>query len=163
MSDNTYLTEQQRIEKERLERERIDREKLDARHDDHVQHGIDDNPNNDPEKAAIGGGVAGAVVGAIAGSMLGPLGAAAGAVVGATAGGTLSGAGVAVVDKFDNDNTVSGLGKDPTLDIDEAEKIDPATGKPYHRFDTRHDFSTDEPIKPEPITPMYDKDGHRIN
>ena len=70
---------------------------------DNVQHGIDDNPNGDAEKGAVGGAVGGAVVGALAG---GPIG----AVVGAVAGGIASGVGVAAVDRVDNDNTVSGLG-----------------------------------------------------
>lgn len=70
---------------------------------DGVQHGIDDNPNHDAEKGAVGGAVGGAVVGGLAG---GPIG----AVIGAVAGGVASGAGVAAVDKVDNDNTVTGLG-----------------------------------------------------
>lgn len=37
--------------------------------DNNVQHGIDDNPSNDPQKGATLGGLA---VGAAAGSMAGP-------------------------------------------------------------------------------------------
>ena len=79
----------------------------DVRTDDGIQHGIDDNPNNDAKKGAAGGAVGGAVVGALAG---GPLG----AVVGAIAGGVASGAGVAAVDKVDNDDTVTGVGHGTT-------------------------------------------------
>ena len=75
----------------------------DVRTDDGIKHGIDGNPNHDAEKGAAGGAVGGAIVGALAG---GPVG----AVVGAVAGGVASGAGVAAVDRVDNDNTVSGLG-----------------------------------------------------
>jgi outer membrane lipoprotein SlyB len=77
--------------------------------DDNVQHGIDDNPRNDAEKGAALGGVGGAVVGGLAG---GPVG----AVVGAVAGAVTSGAGVAAVDRVDNDNTVTGVGTGATRD-----------------------------------------------
>ena len=76
---------------------------LDNTRTDGVQHGIDDNPNHDAEKGAVGGAVGGAVVGGLAG---GPVG----AVIGAVAGGVASGAGVAAVDRVDNDNTVTGVG-----------------------------------------------------
>lgn len=82
-----------------------------TRTEDGVQHGIDDNPNHDAEKGAVGGAVGGAVVGALAG---GPIG----AVIGAVAGGVASGAGVAAVDRVDNDNTVSGVGHGVTPDHD---------------------------------------------
>lgn len=75
--------------------------------DDGIQHGIDDNPNHDAEKGAVGGAVGGAIVGGLAG---GPIG----AVIGAVAGGAASGAGVAAVDKVDNDDTVTGLGQGVT-------------------------------------------------
>jgi len=81
--------------------------------DDNIQHGIDDNPNNDAKKGGILGAVGGAVVGAAAG---GPIG----AVIGAVAGGIASHAGVAAVDRVDNDNTVSGVGHGATGDIDES-------------------------------------------
>ena len=81
--------------------------------DDGIRHGIDDNPNKDAEKGAAGGAVGGAVVGALAG---GPVG----AVIGAVAGGVASGAGVAAVDRVDNDNTVTGLGHGATTDSSRA-------------------------------------------
>ena len=77
---------------------------------DSIQHGIDDDPNNDATKGGIGGAVGGAVVGGLAG---GPLG----AVVGAVAGGVASAAGVAAVDKVDNDNTITGVGSGATRDV----------------------------------------------
>jgi len=77
---------------------------------DKVQHGIDDDPNNDAEKGATLGGVGGAVTGAVAGAMAGPVGAVVGAVVGGLAGAGLSGAAVGVVDRIDNDNNISGVG-----------------------------------------------------
>jgi len=79
--------------------------------DDNIQHGIDDNPNNDAGKGAALGGVGGAVVGGLAG---GPVG----AVIGAVAGAVGSGAGVAAVDSVDNDNTVTGLGDGATQDAE---------------------------------------------
>jgi len=78
--------------------------------DDNVQHGIDDNPKGDGEKGAVLGGIGGAVVGALAG---GPVG----AVIGAVAGAAASGAGVAAVDRVDNDNTISGIGDGATTDV----------------------------------------------
>jgi len=81
--------------------------------DDNVQHGIDDNPDNDATKGAVAGGLGGAAVGALAG---GPVG----AVVGAVAGAVASGAGVAAVDQVDNDNTVTGVGDGATSDVDET-------------------------------------------
>jgi hypothetical protein len=81
--------------------------------DDNVQHGIDDNAQNDPGKGAVLGGLGGAAVGAAAG---GPVG----AVVGAVAGAVASGAGVAAVDQVDNDNTVTGVGDGATGDVDET-------------------------------------------
>ena len=81
--------------------------------DDGVQHGIDDNPNNDATKGAVAGGLGGAVVGGLAG---GPIG----AIVGAVAGAAASGAGVAAVDQVDNDNTISGLGNGATRDVEDS-------------------------------------------
>lgn len=80
------------------------------KYDDNIQHGIDDDPNNDPEKAKNIGGVAGAVTGAVAGSAAGPLGTIGGAVIGAVAGGLGSKAAVKAVDKVDNDDTITGIG-----------------------------------------------------
>ena len=79
--------------------------------DDNIQHGIDDNPNNDSGKGAVLGGIGGAVVGGLAG---GPVG----AVVGGVAGAAASGAGVAAVDNVDNDNTVTGVGDGATTDAE---------------------------------------------
>ena len=90
----------------------------DARTEDGIRHGIDDNPNHDAEKGAAGGAVGGAVVGALAG---GPVG----AVIGAVAGGVASGAGVAAVDKVDNDDTVTGLGHGATPDGSRANADSP--------------------------------------
>ncbi len=77
---------------------------------DQVQHGIDDDPNNDAEKGATLGGLGGAAVGAAAGAMAGPIGAVVGAVVGGLSGAGASGLAVGAVDRVDNDNTVSGVG-----------------------------------------------------
>ncbi len=78
--------------------------------DDNVQHGIDDNPNNDAEKGAKLGGIGGVVTGAVAGAAAGPVGAVVGAVVGGVLGAVGSGAAVAAVDRVDNDNNISGVG-----------------------------------------------------
>jgi len=86
--------------------------------DDGIQHGIDDSPEGDAEKAALLGGVGGAAIGALAGAALGPLGAVAGAVMGGIAGGAASGAAVAAVDDVDNDNTVSGVGDETAVTLD---------------------------------------------
>jgi hypothetical protein len=80
--------------------------------DDKIQHGIDDNPQNDAEKGAALGGLGGAAVGAIAGAAAGPLGAVIGAVAGGLVGAGASGAAVGALDEVDNDNTVTGLGDD---------------------------------------------------
>jgi hypothetical protein len=87
--------------------------------DDNVQHGIDDDPNNDAEKGAALGGIGGAVVGGVAGAAAGPVGAVVGAVAGAAAGAAGSGAAVAAVDQMDNDNTVSGVGDGATRDVED--------------------------------------------
>lgn len=87
--------------------------------DDNIQHGIDDDPNNDAEKGAALGGVGGAVVGGVAGAMTGPVGAVVGAVAGAAAGAAGSGAAVAAVDRMDNDNTMTGIGDDATRDVND--------------------------------------------
>ncbi len=83
---------------------------------DKVQHGIDDDPNNDAEKGATLGGVGGAVTGAVAGAVAGPVGAVIGAVVGGLAGAGLSGAAVGAVDRVDNDNNISGVGSGVNYD-----------------------------------------------
>ena len=84
---------------------------------DNIQHGIDNNPNDDAKKGAALGGVGGAVTGAIAGSAAGPLGTIAGAVIGGAVGGVASGAAVHEVDKVDNDNTITGVGEGATRDV----------------------------------------------
>ncbi len=61
-------------------------------------HGIDGRSGDDAAKGGVLGAVGGAVVGALAG---GPVG----AVIGAIAGGIASDAGVAAVDRVDNDNS----------------------------------------------------------
>jgi phage tail tape-measure protein len=85
--------------------------------DDNIQHGLDDDPNNDAEKGAALGGVGGAATGAVAGAALGPAGAVVGAVVGGVAGAAGSGVAVAAVDKVDNDDTITGIGEGTTEDL----------------------------------------------
>ncbi len=85
--------------------------------DDNVQHGIDDDPNNDAEKGAAVGGLGGAAVGAAAGAAVGPVGAVVGAVVGGLTGAGASGLAVGAVDAVDNDNTISGVGSGATADV----------------------------------------------
>lgn len=96
----------------------------DIRNDDTVQHGIDDNPNDDAKKGLELGALGGGTVGAIAGSVLGPLGTIVGALIGGSVGSVASGAAVAAVDTVDNDNTVSGIG-------DGATTKDELTGSGY--------------------------------
>jgi phage tail tape-measure protein len=79
-----------------------------------IQHGIDNDPNNDTQKGATLGGLGGAITGAVAGSAVGPVGTAIGAVVGGVAGAAASGAAVNAIDRVDNDNTVTGLGDNPS-------------------------------------------------
>lgn len=88
-------------------------------HLDGIQHGIDDNPENDPAKGSALGATGGAVVGALAGSVLGPAGAAIGALAGAAAGAIASGLAVAAVDSVDNDDNITGLGAEVSVDADE--------------------------------------------
>ena len=100
-------------------------------HEDGIQHGIDDNPNNDAEKGATIGGIGGAAIGAIAGSVLGPGGALIGGLIGGAAGAVASGAAVAAIDGADNDNNVSGMGSGIALDRTEAvDRID--ANRIYH-------------------------------
>lgn len=103
---------------------------------DHIQHGIDNDPNNDAEKGAKLGGIGGAVTGAIAGSMAGPVGTVIGAVVGGLSGAGLSGAAVAAVDRVDNDNTVSGIGDGVNYD-DNRTAIDPTLTDSNYRDPSR--------------------------
>lgn len=97
-----------------------------------IQHGLDDNPHNDAEKAAALGGLGGAAVGAAAGSVVGPVGTIVGAIAGGLLGAGASGLAVGTVDQFDNDNTVSGLG-DGTTSAD----VDPLIAAPDYPPDTR--------------------------
>jgi hypothetical protein len=86
--------------------------------DDNIQHGIDDDPNNDAHKAKNIGGVGGAVTGAIAGVPAGPLGVVGGAIVGGVVGAVASKAAVKEIDKHDNDNTITGIGHGATTDVE---------------------------------------------
>lgn len=88
--------------------------------DDKIQHGIDDDPNNDDKKARNIGGVGGAVTGAVAGAAAGPLGAIGGAIVGGVVGAVASKAAVHEVDKHDNDNTITGIGHGATRDVEDS-------------------------------------------
>jgi hypothetical protein len=92
-----------------------DRRTAELDKDDTIQHGIDNDPTGDAEKGAVGGAIGGAIVGATAGAILSPAGAVLGAIVGGVIGGVASGEAVAVVDRHDNDNTISGLGSTPTI------------------------------------------------
>jgi hypothetical protein len=99
--------------------------------DDTVQHGIDDDPNNDPEKARNIGGIGGAATGLVAGAAAGPVGAAIGAVVGGVAGALGSQAAVSAVDKVDNDNTMTGIGSGRTTDVEDGiGRHTPGNGEP---------------------------------
>ena len=89
----------------------------DIRNDDGIQHGIDDDPNNDGKKGLELGGLGGGTVGAIAGMAAGPVGAVVGALVGGTVGAIASGAAVDAVDSVDNDNTITGIGDGATGDV----------------------------------------------
>ncbi len=92
--------------------------------DDAVQHGNDDNPNDDGKKGLELGALGGGTVGAIAGMAAGPVGAVVGALVGGTVGSIASGAAVDAVDSVDNDNTITGLGSGATTDADQGMHID---------------------------------------
>ena len=112
--------------------------------EDHVQHGIDDDPNDDAAKGATIGGIGGAVVGAAAGAAAGPIGAVIGAVVGGVAGAAASGAAVAAIDHVDNDDTVSGVGHGHTTDLSDRYDVDDddaaaaslTTGRPAGDYNT---------------------------
>jgi len=88
------------------------------RNDDNVQHGIDDNPNEDAKKGLELGALGGGTVGAIAGAAAGPVGAIVGALIGGSVGSVASGAAVKAVDQVDNDNTVTGVGDGVTTKDD---------------------------------------------
>lgn len=93
------------------------------RTDDGIQHGIDDDPNNDAAKGAKLGGLGGAVTGAVAGSAAGPVGTVVGAVIGGVAGAVASGAAVGAVDAVDNDNNISGVGHGVRRDVDDLDVV----------------------------------------
>jgi hypothetical protein len=86
--------------------------------DDGIQHGIDDDPNNDAVKGAALGGIGGMAVGAAAGAATGMVGAILGAVVGGAVGAVTSGAAVGAIDQIDNDDTVAGYGDGVDYDKD---------------------------------------------
>ena len=95
------------------------KERLVHDHLDGIQHGIDDDPNHDAEKGSALGALGGAAVGATAGAMLGPVGMAVGAVIGAASGALASGLAVAAVDAVDNDDSVTGLGAEVSVDANQ--------------------------------------------
>lgn len=129
--------------------------------DDRVQHGIDDNSNNDAEKGAALGGLGGVAVGAAAGSMLGPVGTIVGAVAGGLLGAGASGAAVAAVDQVDNDNTVSGVGDGATADI--TNTTTPSVNAGYQDsgtgYGTAYDPTTGTNVA---ATPSGEISGHNI-
>ena len=96
-------------------------------HEDGIQHGLDDDPENDAEKGAGIGAAGGALVGGAAGAMLGPAGIAVGAVAGAILGAVASGLAVAAVDTVDNDSNITGLGAEVRLDP--AETLPPGVNE----------------------------------
>ena len=102
---------------------------------DTIQHGIDDNPNNDAKKGAALGGAGGAAVGAAAGAAMGPVGAVIGAAIGGVAGAVGSGAAVGAVDRVDDDDTVTGLGDGVTPDPDSAHNGAPGVQTGGHAVD----------------------------
>ncbi|MCX6366992.1 MAG: hypothetical protein NTX57_09825 [Armatimonadetes bacterium] len=96
------------------------RKRLMREHLDGIQHGIDDSPENDAAKGSVLGAGGGAVVGGIAGAALGPLGSLVGALVGAATGALASGLAVAAVDSVDNDDNITGIGSEVSIDTDEV-------------------------------------------
>ena len=92
------------------------RKRLMRAHLDGIQHGIDDNPENDAVKGSVLGAAGGAAVGAAAGAVLGPPGMALGALVGLAAGAIASGLVVAAVDTVDNDDNITGVGAEIHID-----------------------------------------------
>ena len=67
------------------------------------------NGSTDADRGAMIGGIGGAVTGLLAGSIVGPVGAVIGAVVGGVAGAGASKVAVGMVDKHDNDFSLTGL------------------------------------------------------
>ncbi len=127
----------------------------------------------DAEKGAVMGAVGGAVTGLAAGALVGPAGALLGAAVGAVAGGVGSGAAVGLVDKYDNDQTTTGLGdnRDPDawpnnpIDVDHPDQrtpdvipgetnFDPTRPHDPNRPDEDADSMRRHPLKPDgPFVP----------
>lgn len=95
------------------------KERLVHDHLDGIQHGLDDDPTRDAEKGSVLGALGGAGVGATAGAALGPAGMALGALAGAVSGALASGLAVAAVDAVDNDNSVTGIGAEVSVDADQ--------------------------------------------
>ncbi len=95
------------------------RKRLMRDHLDGIQHGIDDSPENDAVKGSVLGTGGGALVGGVAGAVLGPAGIVVGALVGAAAGALASGLAVAAVDSVDNDDNITGIGAEVSIDSDE--------------------------------------------
>ena len=93
--------------------------RLEHDHLDGIQHGIDDDPTHDAEKGSVLGGLGGAAVGAVAGAALGPVGALVGALAGAASGALASGLAVAAVDTVDNDDNITGVGAEVSVDADQ--------------------------------------------
>jgi len=131
---------------------------MSVNNDDQVQHGIDDNPNNDAEKGAALGGLGGVAVGAAAGSLLGPVGTVVGAVAGGLLGAGASGAAVAAIDQVDNDDTVSGIGDGTTSDIS-GSALDPVVNTGYVQTDTTYDPAVSNNLS---ATPSAEISGHNI-
>jgi len=127
--------------------------------DDQVQHGIDDNTNNDAEKGAALGGLGGVAVGAAAGSLLGPVGTVVGAVAGGLLGAGASGAAVAAIDQVDNDNTVSGVGDGATRDINDTTGVNAGYQDSGTGYGTAYDPITGTNIA---ATPSGEISGHNI-
>ena len=92
------------------------RQRLIREHLDGIQHGIDDNPEDDALKGSVLGAAGGAAVGATAGAILGPPGMAVGALIGLATGALASGLAVAAVDTVDNDDNITGIGAEVHVD-----------------------------------------------
>jgi len=132
---------------------------MSTNYDDRVQHGIDDNANNDAEKGAALGGLGGVAVGAAAGSLLGPVGTVVGAVAGGLLGAGASGAAVAAIDQVDNDNTVSGVGETTTTDLS-GTTYDPNLDTTYPNTSAVYDPITN--TNNLSATPSAEISGHNI-
>lgn len=119
--------------------------------DDGIQHGIDDNPHNDPQKGAAIGGIGGVAVGAMAGAAMGPLGAVIGAAIGGVAGAAASGAAVAAIDDMDDDDTVTGLSGD--RDVDYTDRDAAYVDRPVVAGSTTAYDDTATYVAPTPVYP----------